>query len=64
MTVASRSEFQSIHRAADSRRMSTEKPIAHTSGSALIQFQIPTVGIGAAADVTGGDCATGGTTAG
>ena len=56
MTVASRSEFQSIHREADSRSMSTAKPIAHTSGNALIQFQLRTVGAGTAVGVTDAGC--------
>src|SRR5207248_9719571 len=59
MTVARRSEFQSIQRAAISRRMSTEKPIAHTSGSALLQFQLPTAEVGMASGITNANRAAG-----
>ena len=56
MTVARRSEFQSIHRAADSRSMSTEKTTAHTNGKALIQFPLRTTGLGTASGLTRAGC--------
>lgn len=64
MTVASRSEFQSIHRATDSRSMSTAKSTAHASGNALLQFQLRTAGAGTAAGVTNAGCESGNAAAG
>src|SRR5258706_16375520 len=52
MIVPCRSEFQSINRAAISRRMTTQNPIAHTSGSALIPFQLQTADSGMISGVT------------
>src|SRR5262249_40587644 len=59
MHIACRSAFQSIHRAAISRSVSTEKPIAHTSGSALLQFQLPTADMGMPSGITNADRASG-----
>src|SRR5688572_3977853 len=64
VTVPWRSIFQSIQRAANSLRISTQKPIDHTIGNAFSQLQLCTADAGMAGGGTDAEGESSGAAAG